>query len=287
MNMTKEIKETKKTAFSKKKTSFKLDEKTFQRLRQFAALLVFFLIWQLFSDWNQSKELFNPRFLPSVTQVLGTTVDGIRSGVLTSAILASLGRVFAGFLLGTLVGVVLGVIMSSVKLINDIISPILNLLGPIPVYAFLPIFMIWFGISEQSKVLLIAYATFLPVLTYTVDGIKNVNPVWIRSVRSLGATNFQVYKEVLIKAALPNVFVGMKISLALAFGALIVAEMMGASNGLGFIIVNARNWFNLDDMFMACIIIGLLYSFFTWVLTTIERLLFKWKRDGVHSAIEK
>ena len=280
-------KEMTKPLVAKKKFHLHIDQKKVQRLRQFSALLAFFLIWQLFSVWNQSAEFFNPKFLPSVTQVIATTVEGLQSGELTAAILASLGRVFAGFLLGTLIGVVLGVIMSSVRLIKDLISPILNLLGPIPVYAFLPIFMIWFGISEQSKVLLIAYATFLPVLTYTVDGIKSVNPVWIRSVRSLGATNFQVYKEVLIKAALPNVFVGMKISLALAFGALIVAEMMGASEGLGFIIVNARNWFKLDDMFMSCIIIGLLYSVFAWVLTVTERYLFKWKRDGVHSAIEK
>lgn len=262
------------------------EKKYFSRTVQTLSLLSFFLIWQALSALNARFVWFNPQFFPSPLTVFHTTWGYILDGTLAASVLASVVRVVAGFLLGTLIGVLLGIVMARSRIMNDLISPVLNMLGPIPVYAFLPIFMIWFGISEYSKILLIAYATFLPVLTYTMDGVKGVNPIWIRSAMSLGASEQQIFRKIILKAAMPNIFVGMRISLALAFGALIVAEMMGSSSGLGFIIVNARNWFKLDDMFMACMLIGLLYTGFNYVLILIEKILFKWRKDGLQSAIE-
>ncbi|GGL59575.1 ABC transporter permease [Sporolactobacillus putidus] len=262
-------------------------KKNHSRSAQSVSLIGFFVIWQVFSSLNAYFDWFNPQFFPSPLIVCRTTWGYIQDGTLISSISASVIRVLSGFVLGTIVGVFLGIIMARSKMLNDLINPVLNMLGPIPVYAFLPIFMIWFGISEVSKITLIAYATFLPVLTYTMDGIKNVNPTWIRSAMSLGANEWQIFNKVILRAALPNVFIGMRISLALAFGALIVAEMMGSSEGLGFIIVNARNWFKLDDMFMSCILIGLLYTLFNYILILFEKILFRWKKDGLQSAIER
>ncbi|RYL86658.1 ABC transporter permease [Sporolactobacillus sp. THM19-2] len=267
-----------------KRQTFK---RSHSKVIQTVSLIGFFIVWQVFSMLNESIVWFNPRFFPSPFIVLQTTYGYLQDGTLVTSISASVTRVLLGFALGTIVGVLLGVIMSVSKLFNDLANPVLNMLGPIPVYAFLPIFMIWFGISEMSKISLIAYATFLPVLTYTMDGVRNVNPTWIRSAMSLGASKHQIFQKVILRAALPNVFVGMRISLALAFGALIVAEMMGSSEGLGFIIVNARNWFKLDDMFMSCMLIGLLYTLFNYILILFEKILFKWKNDGVSSAVER
>ncbi|MCQ2009720.1 ABC transporter permease [Sporolactobacillus sp. STSJ-5] len=265
----------------------RVNRKNYSKYVQALSLVVFFLLWQLFSSMNAHFIWFNPQFFPSPMIVLHTTWGYLLDGMLINAIGASVTRVLLGFAFGSLVGVLLGIMMSQSRLSNDLISPVLNMLGPIPVFAFLPIFMIWFGISEFSKIMLIAYATFLPVLTYTMDGIKNVNPTWIRSAMTLGATRYQIFTRVILRAALPNVFVGMRISLALAFGALIVAEMMGSSEGLGFIIVNARNWFKLDDMFMSCMLIGLLYTLFNYILLFLESILFRWKKDGIQSAVER
>uniref|UniRef100_UPI00242A8EE7 ABC transporter permease n=2 Tax=Megamonas TaxID=158846 RepID=UPI00242A8EE7 len=153
-------------------------------------------------------------------------------------------------------------------------------------FAFLPMFLIWFGIGESSKIALIAYATFVPLITYVIDGIKNTDPVLIRSARSLGATPFQVFTKVIFKSAMPHIFAGMKISLALTFSALVVAEMMGASEGLGYIIVNAKNWFKMADMFLAATLIGLEYTIFYGILTLIEKRLFRWKKVGMSKAVE-
>lgn len=250
------------------------------------SLLFFFGLWQLISYLNGLNEWFNPVFLPSPAMVIETAYDYIIDGTLIGHIGMSFYRMIVGFVIGVAIAVVLGILIATKRDFDNIFSPILNLVGPIPVFAFLPMFLIWFGIGESSKIALIAYATFVPLITYVIDGIKNTDPVLIRSARSLGATPFQVFTKVIFKSALPHIFAGMKISLALTFSALVVAEMMGASEGLGYIIVNAKNWFKMADMFLAATLIGLEYTIFYAILTLIEKRLFRWKKVGMSKAVE-
>ena len=157
----------------------------------------------------------------------------------------------------------------------------------VPVFAFLPMFIIWVGIGEASKIALIAYATFIPMLIYIENGIRDTDPLLIRSAKSLGATDHQIFTKVILNSALPTIFDGMKISLALTFSALVVAEMMGADKGLGYIIVNAKNWFKMGDMFLAATLIGLEYSVFYAFLSILEKKLFRWKNVNAGKAVEK
>ena len=250
------------------------------------SLLFFFGLWQLISYLNSLNEWFNPVFLPSPAMVIETAYNYIIDGTLIGHIGMSFYRMIVGFVIGVVIAVALGILIATKRDFDNIFSPILNLVGPIPVFAFLPMFLIWFGIGESSKIALIAYATFVPLITYVIDGIKNTDPVLIRSARSLGATPFQVFTKVIFKSAMPHIFAGMKISLALTFSALVVAEMMGASEGLGYIIVNAKNWFKMADMFLAATLIGLEYTFFYGILTLIEKRLFRWKKVGMSKAVE-
>ena len=250
------------------------------------SLLFFFGLWQLISYLNSLNEWFNPVFLPSPAMVIETAYDYIIDGTLIGHIGMSFYRMIVGFVIGVVIAVVLGILIAPKRDFDNIFTPILNLVGPIPVFAFLPMFLIWFGIGESSKIALIAYATFVPLITYVIDGIKNTDPVLIRSARSLGATPFQVFTKVIFKSAMPHIFAGMKISLALTFSALVVAEMMGASEGLGYIIVNAKNWFKMADMFLAATLIGLEYTIFYGILTLIEKRLFRWKKVGMSKAVE-
>ena len=250
------------------------------------SLLFFFGLWQLISYLNGLNEWFNPVFLPSPAMVIETAYDYIIDGTLIGHIGMSFYRMIIGFVIGVVIAVVLGILIATKRDFDNIFTPILNLVGPIPVFAFLPMFLIWFGIGESSKIALIAYATFVPLITYVIDGIKNTDPVLIRSARSLGATPFQVFTKVIFKSAMPHIFAGMKISLALTLSALVVAEMMGASEGLGYIIVNAKNWFKMADMFLAATLIGLEYTIFYGILTLIEKRLFRWKKVGMSKAVE-
>ncbi len=253
---------------------------------QMITYVFFFGMWQIICMYNNEVEWFNPTFLPSPINVIQTGIEYIQAEKLHEHIFSSLYRTIMGFALGTIVAISLGILTTSVQLLDDLVSPILKMIGPIPALAFLPMFIIWFGVGEESKIALIAYSTFMPLMTYTVDGIKNTNPLLIRSAKSLGANQMQVFTKVILKSALPNIFVGMKVSLGLTFSALVVAEMMGASTGLGFMITNARNWFKISDMFLAAALIGIEYSIFHGILSVIEKILFKWKKTGINSAIE-
>lgn len=250
------------------------------------SLVIFFVIWEIISRINVYQGWFNPVFLPSPYLIIETGYDYFQKGILLKHIGISLYRMLSGFLIGTIIAIIGGALVASFKWIDNLVMPIVNMFGPIPVLAFLPMFLIWFGIGEGSKITLITYTTVIAMLPYVIDGIKNTDPLLIRSAVSLGASRFQVFTKVILNSVMPNIFTGMKACLGLAFSSLVVAEMMGASSGLGYIIVDAKNWFKMADMFLAAILIGILYTLFFCVLTILENILFKWKKDGMSSAVE-
>lgn len=255
-------------------------------LARWFSIICFFALWQGISMYNEANKLFNPVFLPSPVRVLQAGYELYLSGELVMHILASTARLVVGFGLGAIIAITLGILIGRSKMFESVIDPIINLIGPIPPFAFLPIFIIWLGIGERSKLTLIAYATFLPILAYTVDGIKSVNPLLIRSAYSLGASEMQIFRRVILKSALPNVFVGMRISLALCFSALVVAEMIGAEAGLGYLIIDSRNFFKMYNMFLAAALIGLEYTVFALLFSKVEARLFAWRKGGLEHAIE-
>lgn len=249
------------------------------------SIIVFLILWQLFCFYNAKAEMINPVFLPGPLNVFNTMLDYLNKGTLFKHVSASLVRIFKGYFLGISIAIVLGYFMAKIRVLNDILDPILGIFGSIPPYAFCPLFIIWFGIGEMSKIFLITYTTVLPMIGYVVQGVKNVDPLLMRSAKSLGANELQVFCMVLVPSALPFVLNGMKVCLGLTFSALIVAEMMGASTGLGYIIVNARNWFLVSDMFLSLVLIALIYTIIKQVICILEAKLLKWKKSGM-DAIE-
>jgi ABC-type nitrate/sulfonate/bicarbonate transport system permease component len=258
----------------------------YQILRNMLPIILFFIVWEILGRLNQEFQWLNPLFLPPPTLIV---MDGwilAKTGLITSSIISSTLRILVGFSLGCGVAVVMGVIMSRYKFVETWISPIVNLVGPIPALALLPLFIIWFGIGEFPKILLIAWSTFIPVLIYTLDGMRSVNTTLIRSALSLGANQRQIFSRVILPSAIPNILVGIEVSLGLSFSALVVSEMMGAQNGLGYIIVDARNYFKISNMFVAIILIGLEYSLFAFLLKKLKNRILFWRKGGARAAIE-
>jgi len=157
----------------------------------------------------------------------------------------------------------------------------------VPCLALLPLFIIWMGIGEAPKIIMIAWATFLPILVYTLDGLKSVNANLIRSAMSLGASPRQIFLRVILPSTIPNILVGANLSLGLAFSALIVSEMMGARSGIGYIIVDARNFFKMNNMFVAIILISLEFSLFAYLLKLLEKRVISWREGGLRLSIER
>lgn len=250
------------------------------------SLITFFIIWQIITQMNRSHEWFNKKFLPAPTDIIKKAFEYISDGTLALHASVSIRRILIGFIIGGVLAIIVGIIFSNQKIIEAWFSPIINLLGPIPPYALLPIIIIWFGIGEVSKVGLISYCTFMTMLPYITDGLKNTPPVLIRAAISLGASQWQIFTKVMLPNAIPNIFVGMKVTLAMTFGALMVSEMLGASKGLGYMIINAKQWFKMDDMFLAIIMIGLIYIIMFAIIQFVEKIVLKWKTD-ISNAIEK
>lgn len=250
------------------------------------SLVSFLIAWQIFSMINKRVEIMNPNFMPSPYDIVLTMIQYIKDGTFFSSIGSSMERVLKGFFLGSVIAMVLGYMMAKHPVLENILDPIFSAVGSIPTYAFMPLFIIWFGIGEKTKIIIIVFSTALPLLTYIIQGIKSVDPILIRSAMSLGANGLQVFTNVIIKSAMPHVLTGMEISLGLTFSALIVAEMMGADSGLGYIIVFSRNWFKVADMFMAMACIGILYSIMKGILMLIKKRILRWQKTGFDSAVE-
>ncbi|MFB5764011.1 ABC transporter permease [Paenibacillus medicaginis] len=246
-----------------------------------------FLLWELFSRFNMAVQWFNPLFFPPPTEIIRNARMLAETGMIGASLLSSTVRILQGFTLGTVCAIGIAMLMSRFRHVEFWISPLLNLTGPIPALALLPLFIIWFGIGEFPKVLLIAWTTFVPMLAYTLDGLKSVNPLLIRSATSLGASQRQIFTRVILPSAIPNILVGSQVGLGLAFSALIVSEMMGASSGLGYIIVDARNYFKISNMFVAIVFIGLEYSLFSQFLKLVEKRVMSWRKGGIRDALEK
>lgn len=257
------------------------------RVLNVASIITFLVVWQIFSILNKSAEWMNPKFLPGPVEIIQTAIEYMQKGTLLTHILASLRRVLIGFLGGTILAVIVGYICCSSKVLSNIVDPIFNFIGPIPAYAFMPLFVIWFGIGEVPKYIMIGYVTFFPMLSYTREGINNIDPSLIRMAMSLGASPLQIFRKITIKAAMPTIISGMKTSLALVFSGLVVAEMMGSATGLGYIIVDSKNYFRVSDMFMAMFLIAALYLIIFFVINFVESKLFKWKKTGIDVAVDR
>lgn len=249
-------------------------------------IVAFFILWEVISQINIGLELFNSNFFPPPSLILARMWELTASGLILSSIGASTGRVIIGFLIGLLFAIITALLMERVKWIEYWLSPILNLVGPIPALALLPLFIIWFGIGEIPKIILIAWTTFFPIVTNTLEGLRSVSSNLIRSALSLGASQTQIYTKVILPSTLPSILAGCQISLGLGFSALVVSEMMGTTSGLGYMIVDARNYFKITDMFVAIILIGLEYSLLSSILKFLDKKLLSWRNNGFKGAIE-
>lgn len=249
--------------------------------------ILFFVLWELFSHINAEFRFSNPAYFPGPWAILNTAWDLSARGLIWDSLYASTVRILFGFMIGCSAAIILGILINRYVLVETWLNPLIVLTGAIPGLALLPLFIIWMGIGEAPKIIMIAWSIFLPILVYTLDGLRSVNANLIRSAMSLGASSRQIFLRVIIPSTVPNILVGANLSLGLAFSALVVSEMMGAKAGIGFLIVDARNYFKINQMFVAIILIALEYSLFAFILKRIEKRVLGWREGGLRQSIER
>lgn len=215
--------------------------------------------------------------LPSPLEVFRSLLEALRDGSLLRHVSASLLRVLEGFALALVAAVPLGMAMGVSRVVRGIVEPLLELLRPIPPIALIPLAILWFGIEELSKVLIIAYGAFFPILLNTMAGFREVDAVHVRAAQALGAKRHHIFRDVVLRSAFPFIVVGARVGMGMAFIVLVAAELIASSAGLGFLISDARYNFRTDQMFLGMAMIGILGFALNKALLEVERRLLKWR----------
>ena len=259
----------------------------------------------LFAWWLATQlELVRPLFLPSPELVFAkfmkisclenywetllvtigaasevvTECVGFSENALHQHILWSLYRVFTSFFLAVVTAIPIGIAMGMSRHARGVFDPPIEFYRPIPPLAYLPLTIIWFGIGDSGKIFLIYLACFAPLVISARAGVRSCSIEQIHAAYSMGASRNQVVWHVVMKAALPEILTGMRISIAFGWTTLVAAEMVAAKAGIGVMVLNAARFLATDIVFLGIIVIGLVAFFFDTLMRWIEGILVPWKR---------
>ena len=222
------------------------------RLARAGALLALLALWQLASLRGLPDYVLSPLDIGRhFFAALGTRE-------LYQDAWASLMRAIPGFLIGTATGVALGLAAGIARNFDQMLSPLVFLTYPVPKIVMLPVFMLWFGIGDLSKVLIIALACFYPSFINAYYGARATPRILVWSARNMGAGDAQIFRRVVLPGALPLIFAGMRVALALSFIVMFATEMINARSGLGHLIREAENGLRFDLMYVALLAIAIL-----------------------------
>jgi ABC-type nitrate/sulfonate/bicarbonate transport system permease component len=241
------------------------------------AVLSFLALWSLVSGAVIVLRLFNPIFLPGPWVVAGALLTMAMKGQLWPHIGATLERVAIGFSTGAALAIVLGLVAGYVRTVRNLVEPIVEMLRPIPPLAMLPLFIVWVGIGETSKIGFITYATFFPTFLTTTHAVRHLDPLLIRAAQSLGARRSQLFLRVILPAALPEMLTGIRLGVALSFFVIVISEFIGAEQGLGFLINDGRSFFLVPQMLGAAVLLGALGYAGNALVRLAERRLLRWQ----------
>ena len=200
------------------------------------------------------------------------------SGELPQDAFGSLYRVVVGFLIGGGLALPLGLLMGRRPLAHDLLSPALELVRPIPPIAFIPLSILWFGLGNPPALFLISLGAFFPVLVNTVAGVRNVDAIHVRAAQNLGASEAVLFRRVILPAAMPHVLTGVRVGIGVAFIVVIVAEMTAVNRGLGYRILEAREFMWSDKIIAGMISIGLCGLGIDLGMDRLNRWLLRWHR---------
>lgn len=206
----------------------------------------------------------------------------IFSGELLIDSFTSMVRVVSGFLIGAGLALPLGLMMGASPRIYSLFNPLMQVLRPIPPIAYIPLAILWFGLGNPPAIFLIVIGAFFPVLVNTIAGVRQVDGIYIRAAKNLGANQRTLFLRVMLPAAVPYILSGMRIGIGTAFIVVIVSEMIAVNNGLGFRILEAREYFWSDKIIAGMITIGMLGLAIDVGMTKLSNYLLRWHRGLEH-----
>jgi ABC-type nitrate/sulfonate/bicarbonate transport system permease component len=242
------------------------------RLVGVALIVVLLVLWEVAA----ANAIFPPMSFPRISLILATWGRLIVSGELLKELLPSLWRMFAGYVIGVFIGVILGLAMGYVRFFYNLLEPITEVLRPIPSPAYLPIVILFLGIDDEMKIFMIAFASLFPVLLNTYSGVRSVDPIQLQTARTFGVSGHKLLTQIVLPAASPYIFTGMRVSLAVALIVMVISEMVAASDGIGYFILSAQRGFDIPEMFAGVLTLAVLGYVLNRLFLLIENHVLAW-----------
>lgn len=229
-------------------------------------------IWEYVCHFGNVK-VYN---MPAPEIIIKDAVEKIQDGTLWKHIAISFFRVLEGFLIAAVSALVIGTFIGLNKYFERFSELVLQILKPIPPIAWIPLAILWFGIGESSKLYIIFYGAFFPILLNTVDGIRNIDKKYLELGRVYEVDRPRLIGKVILPGALPSILTGIRVGLGNAWVCVVAAEMIAATKGIGYMLSNGRSMSRADDVILAMLIIGIVGKVMDDVLKVISKKLMKW-----------
>jgi NitT/TauT family transport system permease protein len=246
-------------------------------LLRWSGVTLFLFLWELGPRLEWIDSYFYPPFSIIVVEIFKLFTEAY----LSIHILVSVWRALSGLLIAVIVGIPLGILLGRVyPRIADALSPILRILSQVNPFSLLPVFLLFFGIGETAKLAVISWVSVWPVLFYTMTGTRTVDPVQEKSAASMGISAGELILKVILPAALPTIFVGIRIGATITFYILVASEMLGASAGLGYLVHNAAMNYQIPRIYAGATFIVLFGYLLNRLLIYIGALLFAWQENS-------
>jgi NitT/TauT family transport system permease protein len=244
-----------------------------ERTRSFTRATAAILVAAACYEATARSGMFPPALLPTLPKVAGTLIELIADGTLPRHAFYTLYRMLTGFALAIVVGLPLGILMGRFRSIENFFLPLTSVLMPIPSLAWVPVFILWFGLGNTVSILIVFYAAMFPMVLNAWTGVRSVNQLWLRAAGAMGADENALFWKVILPGASPFIITGLRQAFLRSWIAVVGAEMIAASDwGLGWVIYDAKEFLNADVMLASLAVIGLIgFAFERLVFGALER----------------
>jgi len=261
----------------KPKIEKSLKDTFFFGYRKSIAVILFFVMWEI----TPRIGLLDHQFIPTLSEVLEKLWSMLIAGKLNEHIIASLSRAVSGFLLSAIVALPLGFMLGGwFKKFEEYLNPLLSILSQVNPFSIFPVFILLFGIGETAKVAIIFWVCVWPILFGTINGVKNLDPLLVKAAGAMGTPKIMMFWKIVLPGAAPTIFSGLKQGAGISFFMLIAAEMIGATAGLGFLVLRSEINYQIKDLFVAVVVIAILGLVITYLISFVEKRIITWKEES-------
>ncbi len=253
---------------------------TSEQLISVGSVVIVFVVWDLITRFDLVSDVFVPSPAETWSAFVEVLRDGYKGNSLLSHIAASMQRLFLAFFAALLTAVPLGLLSGQSSKVRAAIDPLIEFYRPLPPLAYYTLLVLWFGIDDESKIILLFLAAFAPLYIAAVSGARGVTEDQLTAARSLGASRFQVFRYVVFPSSLPFIFTGMRTALGVSYTTLVAAELVAAVSGIGWMVLDASKFLRSDIIFVGIAIMGITAVLLDMVIRLLQTRWAHWEGKG-------